>query len=375
MAFKKTRARKWTIDVCRQTWRRYKSIKQFSAAHKGAYTMVCRNGWLPLLRADFPDALKPHGFWDCLKTCREEWKKYPSQSSFQKGSPGAYAVASKRGWLKTMRNDFPNAKKRNYWTLNHCRKTWRSYSDIKSFSINHAGAYAAVLRNGWLEILRKDFPDAIKSNHYWSLNRCRSLWIRFTSIKELREKHPSVYSQVSKKKWVRFMREHFPDAKKRDYWTIKNCRVAWLSCESISEFSLKYSGAYDAVHKNGWLGELYKDLPISRRATANDTIYLLKSSIETEGKIIAKVGITSARRGLSRIKSLANKHKTSFEVLRLIHNLENAKIIEQFILKNVTPIRDMKGDGHKEFFAVNKSKLTQILSLLDRLSSRSLKMS
>lgn len=337
--------------------------------------MVCRNGWLDVLREDFPDSVKPRGYWNSLKICRQEWRKYETPTLFQRGSPGAYAVASKRDWLKEMRKDFPDAKKRNYWNLETCRKNWIKYSSIKLFSRNCTGGYQAVLKNGWAAQMRNDFPKAIKSNSYWTLSRCREIWIQFSSISEFRNEHPSAYSHVSKKGWLKYLRKSFPSAKKRDYWTLKRCRAAWISCDSISDFSMKYAGAYDAVHKRGWITYLHRDLPISRKATANDTIYLWRSSLafkSNEEMIIAKIGVTSARRGLLRIKSTAGKHKTSFEILRLIHNLKDAKSIEKTILKTVTPVPNLKGDGYKEFFLTDLNGLKKTLSLLDKLSKQQL---
>ena len=251
----------WTIERCRKVWRSCSTITEFSRKHSGAYNWVYRRGLLGEIRKDLSIKYK-QPYWT-LDRCRKAWRSCSSISEFSSKYNSAYCSVSRKGWIPLMRKDFPNARAPiDHWTLDRCRKVWRGCGTIAEFRKMHSGAYTAVHRKGWLNTMREDFPDAQKPHGYWTLERCKKAWSSYSSIKEFASKEASTYAAVKKNGWLKEMRESLESKKAPNgHWTLKRCKEIWLSCESITDFMTKYPSTYSAVCKNGWIARMRKDFP------------------------------------------------------------------------------------------------------------------
>jgi hypothetical protein len=256
-----------SLENCRTAWMQCSSIAEFCEKHTAAYKSVRLNGWIQELRNAFPDAKKPEGYWDSISNCREAWVKYSSISEFAKGNRPAYRAVLENGWLIEMRADFPDAQKaRGHWSLDRCREVWRKCSSISDFEKKYPSAYSAVLSRKWTNEMRKDFPLARKRN-YWTLEKCRSACESCVSMADFRKKFPSAYGIMWEKGWLDEVKGLFPETvKPPGHWdNLENCRDAWLRCSTITQFVKSYGSAFNAVRRNGWRMELQNDFPNARK--------------------------------------------------------------------------------------------------------------
>ena len=311
---------------------------------------------------------KPKGYWT-LERCREVWLTCPSIQDFCKKHNSVYQYVYRNGWKDEMRKDFPLTKKQTgYWTLGRCREAWRSCGTISEFQKIHSSASTIVYRNGWVDEMHKDFPNAQKKSFWTKLQNCRAAWRSCSSIVEFQEKYSSANTAVYLHGWVDEMRKDFLDAKPPNgYWTLQRCRGAWLSCASITQFLDQYPGAYGSVTKNGWVEVMHQDLEPSYIASAFDIAYLWKTDLTYQGRAVYKFGSTSKRRGEKRIKEVAKRNSTSHTILRFVE-CKKSHQIEASIKKAVSLVHGLSGDGATEMFTVSSvAELNWILDLFDRL--------
>ena len=81
-------------------------------------------------------------------TCLEESRKYKSRNEFWKKCSGAYAAALRNGWL----DDCTWFKtKRQSWDKKSCLEEAHKYKSRKEFQKKCSCAYQAALKNGWLD--------------------------------------------------------------------------------------------------------------------------------------------------------------------------------------------------------------------------------
>jgi hypothetical protein len=211
-----------------------------------------------------PKQRKPDGYWT-LARCRKVWKSCKSITEFARTHGGAYDWLHKNGLLGEIRKDLKRVYKQPYWTLERCQVAWKSCSSITELVTKYKSAYCAVSRKGWIDIMREDFPSARVPNGYWTLERCRKVWKSCKTITEFARTHSAAYSAVQENGWLNEMRRDFPDSQKpHGYWTLERCRNAWQSCSSIQEFASSHSAAYSAVKQNGWHKAMRAFLPSAR---------------------------------------------------------------------------------------------------------------
>jgi hypothetical protein len=147
---------KWNYETCMEESKKYTTKSEFMNGSGGAYNVARRNGWLKeytwlaLTR-------KPRGYWNYI-TCKEEALKYLSCSEFQKGSQVAYEVARKKGWIPDY--DWFEQKKNpsGYWSYEKCKEESKKYKTQTEFCKGCSGAYNAARKNGWLD----EFFDKLK---------------------------------------------------------------------------------------------------------------------------------------------------------------------------------------------------------------------
>ena len=108
------------------------------------------------------------GKWN-KKSCYNEALNYNRRGDFEHGTPGAYNVARKNGWL----NDytwFKEKPKHNYWTFDRCKKIASKCNSRGEFSKTNSGAYGASLKNNWLDIFFKKGLKYMKSKKFYKID-------------------------------------------------------------------------------------------------------------------------------------------------------------------------------------------------------------
>lgn len=142
-------AKKWTYETCYDEAMRFKSKTEFRKNSSSAYNIASRNKWL----GDYiwlEEKKKPNGYWN-RESCYNEAKRYNSRGKFCDGSPTAYAIAKKKGWIEEY-SWFSRPKNYNKkWTRETCFREAQKYKKRSEFKKLCSGAYAVARKNGWLD--------------------------------------------------------------------------------------------------------------------------------------------------------------------------------------------------------------------------------
>lgn len=91
--------------------------------------------------------------------CLEESRKYKSREGMKKGSPSAYNSSYRNGWLMEF---FPKLAKRSdgYWdNIENCKMAASECNGMKDLFSKYGGAYNAIRRNKWQEIIKNVFKE------------------------------------------------------------------------------------------------------------------------------------------------------------------------------------------------------------------------
>ena len=199
------------------------------------------------------------GKWN-KKTCHNEAKRYNSRKKFANGSPSAYCVALKNGWLEEY-TWFINANKiaienRRKYTHDYCYSVAQQYKTAADMEKNDSGAYHASIRNGW----RKEYTWFLDGNKLagqrktkWNEESCRKIAKECKTRSELHDKHPRAYHVALKNGWLEEYTWLISPQKPKNYWNYERCFEAASKCSNRRELKDRFSGAYNVALKNGWI--------------------------------------------------------------------------------------------------------------------------
>jgi len=144
--------KKWTKETCFIESQKYKTRGEFKEGSGSAYNVALRNNWID----DYvwlEEKKKPKDYWN-YDTCYEEAKNYKSRSDFNKGNGSAYAAAIRNHWL----DEYywfkqPQKQKQNgYWeNYDNCYAEARKYESRYEFMKRNQSAYQVARKNKWLD--------------------------------------------------------------------------------------------------------------------------------------------------------------------------------------------------------------------------------
>lgn len=138
-----------------------------------------------------------------------------------------------------------------YWIYETTRRAAESCLTKNEFKEKFPGGYSAALDNKWLQdfVWLKD-----KDWTYWTYERTKSEAQRFTSYTAFRKESVYAYNAAVRKGWIDDYIWLERKQKTNGYWhDFNHCAEASRECQTRSEFSRKYGGAYQYCLKQGWL--------------------------------------------------------------------------------------------------------------------------
>ena len=81
----------------------------------------------------------------------------------------------------------------NYWTYENCKVEALKYDTRNEFRIKSSGAYASVLRNGWIDEVCIHMIRIVNVRNYWSFERCKEEALKYKTRSEFQHKSGSCY--------------------------------------------------------------------------------------------------------------------------------------------------------------------------------------
>ena len=207
-----SKIRKYTKQYCKEITSQYSDKRIFQKLNPYFYRYISKRGWLDELCSHMVNQKKKNGYWTKAR-CKEAAEKFNKRIDFQKGNPAAHSAAFKNGWLDEVclhmsYNEFEPTK----WTKQICAELAKQYKTRGKFKANNSSAYKIALKHKWLDEIFKDLPYHGYRNE------------RVMIANEERKTNGSC------KYWTEY--RIFEEAKKY---------------HSLTEFSKKASGAYDAA--------------------------------------------------------------------------------------------------------------------------------
>ena len=207
-----SKIRKYTKQYCKEITSQYDDKNIFQDSNPTFYRYLIKRGWLDELCSHMVNQKKKNGYWT-KERCKEAAEKYNKRIDFQKGNSAAHNAAFKNGWLDEIcrhmsYNEFEPTK----WTKQICVELAKQYKTRGKFKSNNSSAYKIALKHGWLDEIFKDLP--------------------FHGYKNER---------------VMIANEEHKINGNRKFWTEKRIMEEAKNYHSLTEFSKRSSGAYDAA--------------------------------------------------------------------------------------------------------------------------------
>ena len=328
----------WDIyENCYEEAKKYKTKKELEKSCGSAYKAVLRHGWMD----DYTwleEGKKPNGYWNVYEHCYEEAKKYKTRTEFQKGCSGAYTVVCKNGWLDDytwfvdgkikMLTDKNDSVYKYYWEETNAiyigRTLISQQSDrkIKHNTSEKDTVFRYAKENGLevpqMEIIEENITpiEGLEREDYWVsyykekgynvLNKAktgigsgslgainRGKWNKKTVFEEAKKyktrsefqkNSGTAYQVACKNKWLDDY-TWFKESRKQKpngYWNVyENCHEEALKYNTRSEFRKGCETAYIVARKNKWLDD-YTWFKESRKQKPNG--YWNKETVFAEAK-------------------------------------------------------------------------------------------
>jgi hypothetical protein len=251
----------WTLEACRADARRFAQRAEWRRASSGAYQKAQAMGWLDEccahMRAFVPSPTK----WT-LDACRLDALRFSSRVEWMRGSSSGYSTAHRRGWLDEccahMVGRVPFAET---WSLEKCQADAARFDSRRAWRIGSPAAYGLAYRSGWLDLC---LPRAIRQ---WSRADCMIEAAKHATRTEWAKSSPASYNAACRNGWLDAT--GLPERVRNDaiIWTKAACAREAATYRTRSLWRAGSGGSFDAACRNGWLDELF---PARARARFGD---------------------------------------------------------------------------------------------------------
>jgi predicted GIY-YIG superfamily endonuclease len=135
--------------------------------------------------------------------CLKNAKKYKSRREWYEKSPSAYAAALKNKWVDDCCNHMVLLRKPNgYWTKERCIEDAKKYQTRANWQYKSRRIYSQALKNKWVDDCCIHMTLKHKPNGYWTKKRCIEDAKKYQTRKEWRKKSSSSSSIATKNNWL-----------------------------------------------------------------------------------------------------------------------------------------------------------------------------
>ena len=193
-----------------------------------------------------------HGKWN-RRTCREEAMKYKSSSEFEFNSSGAYAAAIRNGWL----NDYTwFAVLKQEWNKKTCFTEAKRYKTRGEFYNGSRGAYIKALKTGWIDEYTWLRSRQTKPAGYWdNYEHCYEEAKKYRNRRSFQRSCNGAYHKAFKNGWLDDYTWFEEMKKPNGYWNQETCYEEAKKYSTRSDFQRQSRGAYLFALKAGWLDD------------------------------------------------------------------------------------------------------------------------
>jgi predicted GIY-YIG superfamily endonuclease len=146
----------WTRKTCLVDARKYKTRGDWKRKSPVAYGTAWRNSWLEYCCRHMKMVRHPKGS-RTLQDCKRDAKKYKSRAEWQKMSCSFYKVAARNNWIdECCKHMIPSRKPPGYWdNLKRCKREAKRFRSLSQWQRESSPSFKAANRNGWKESCSK----------------------------------------------------------------------------------------------------------------------------------------------------------------------------------------------------------------------------
>lgn len=252
-----------------------------------------------------------------------------------------------------MKKTLPQKKKRMHWTEESLKQEAQKYQTLKDFREKSPSAYATYHHKGKPSGV---IDHLVNGRIPWSVETAMEEASKYSDRWSFQKKSGGAYRYLWKRSLLDSVFEPLPETAS---WDEASVRDAASKCNHRTDFKMKYGGAHKWAYEKGILSELFGET-YNTPECDNNIVYVWSVKGLPD---VYKVGKTSDRLGIRRIKYSCRKGSIEAEQVWLFHT-EDAKRLEKNLLSFGKPYDfDYKFSGSTEFRQMNTEELKQCLSL------------
>ncbi len=246
----------WTKERCVEEALKYKSKTEWYKSNKSSYVAAKKNSWYEECCTHMVEIKKIDGYWT-KERCIEESKKYNVSSEWIKNSGTSYVIARTNGWLEECYIHIKKVIKSNgYWTKERCIEEAKKYETKTQWRRGNGSSYVAAKKNGWLKECHVHMIESKKPKGYWTLERCKEEALKYNTRSEWIKNSGTSYVTARTNGWLEQCCSHMTSERKPDgYWTKERCLEDAKIYNLKKEWCENSTGSYQAAHRKGWLEE------------------------------------------------------------------------------------------------------------------------
>lgn len=245
------------------------------------------------------------------------------------------------------------------WTVEKALQESKRFETRKEFRIKEPSAYAYLVKKKASYLLSFNYELKRHSLSDWDV-LCALKSSKSRS--EFRSKRPREYSAYCKRDHLKRLGadSHLPKSKTSKKWNHQNVKILAKRYKSISVFAKENSGAYSYAYENG----IVKDISMHMdRPKSNFNVCYMWIADVIDERFIVKVGVTSKRLGMRRIKYVSLK--SGYTPLESWSKETNNALKIESKLKGLGVSAKLGGfSGSSEFFIYTKNELETAKEIL-----------
>lgn len=293
-------------ERCIEAARKCKTRNEFQKKYRTAYKNCLRFGWSDEAYHHMISYQKPRGYWQDKVHCREAASQCKTRKEFRKKFKAAYDSCRAHGWYEEICSDLEVLRDIYKWSsVEAIHEEAKKYKSRTEFAKKNGAAFSAAHRLGVIEfvcshmekmndycsrgIYAFEFPDNhvyVGLTYNFVIRKCSHLCcdnsqvyrhIQETNLQpvfKILHNYTDMYvaaklegkylDKYIKNGWVA-LNIQIPGnlGGSRQYYTRKRILELAQTCETLSEFRIKYEQAYNAARKHRWLKEIKEILPSS----------------------------------------------------------------------------------------------------------------
>jgi len=144
------------------------------------------------------------------------------------------------------------------WSFEDCFKEALKFQSRQDFCNQSGSAYAASLRNNWIEDVCSHMVLLKKPAGFYKIKEnCIEEALKYESITQLQNGCSAAYKSITKNNWNIEAFNHMKIKKQPDgYYTIEKCIDIAKSCTDLKEMKLKYCTAIRKIWVNKWMDQI-----------------------------------------------------------------------------------------------------------------------